>query len=95
MRQRRRVAKAPQAVDFWPFGGMILMAAAFFLYAVSGIVAPWWAVVLLVLVWLAAFAQACAWWSPHPRRITVLALGLVVLWFAVLVGGGVWLDWSA
>ena len=49
---RRRVAKAPQAVDFWPFGGMILMAAAFFLYAVSGIVAPWWAAVLLLLVWV-------------------------------------------
>lgn len=89
------MAKAPDAVDFWPFGGMILMAATFFLYAVSGIVAPWWAVVLLLLVWLAAFARACTWWSTHPRRITVLALGLTALWFAVLVSGGVWLGWSA
>lgn len=92
---RRRVAKPPRAVDFWPFGGMIAMAATFFLYAVSGIVAPWWAVVALLLVWVAAFAQACAWWTPHPRRISALALGLVVLWFAVLVGGAAALDWTA
>jgi hypothetical protein len=74
---------------------MILMAATFFLYAVSGIVAPWWAVVLLLVVWVVAFVRACTWWSTHPRRITVLALALTALWFAVLTGGGVWLDWSA
>ncbi|MCW2816797.1 MAG: hypothetical protein JWN84_4252 [Nocardioides sp.] len=71
------------------------MAATFFLYAVSGIVAPWWAVVLLLVVWVVAFVRACTWWSTHPRRITVLALALTALWFAVLTGGGVWLDWSA
>ncbi len=83
------------AVDFWPFGGMILMAATFFLYAVSGIVAPGWAVALLLVVWFVAFARACTWWSTHPRLISLLAVGLVALWFAVLVAGGVWLDWSA
>jgi hypothetical protein len=72
---------------------MCLMAATFFLYAVSGIVAPWWATVLLLLVWVAAFARACAWFSTRPRSITVLALGLTALWFVVLVAGGVWLDW--
>ena len=92
---RRRTAKPPRATDFWPFGGMILMAAAFFLYAVSGIVAPWWAVVVLLLVWVASFAVACSWWTTHPRRISVLAAGLVVLWFATLVGGGAWLGWTA
>ena len=95
MRERRRVARPPQAVDFWPFGGMIAMAATFFLYAVSGIVAPWWATALLLLVWAGVFARACTWWSSHPRRISAAALGLVVLWFAVLVGGAVALDWSA
>ena len=71
------------------------MAAAFFLYAVSGTIAPWWAVLALLVVWVVAFVRACTWWSSHPRRITVLALALVALWFAVLVSGAVWLDWSA
>ena len=43
------------------------MACAFFLYAASGLVAPWWGVVLLLLVWLVLFVVACAWWTPHPR----------------------------
>lgn len=93
--QRRRVARPPQETSFWPFGGMCLMAATFFLYAVSGIVAPWWVVVVLLGVWVGAFVQACAWWTPAPKRITVLAVGLTVLWFAVLVGGAAAFDWSA
>jgi hypothetical protein len=92
---RRRVARAPRATDFWPFGGMCLMAAVFFLYAVAGTVAPRWVAALMMLVWLGGFVQACAWWTPHPRRITVLAVALTVLWFAVLVGGGLLFDWDA
>lgn len=92
---RRRVAKPPRATDFWPFGGMCLMAAAFFLYAVAGTVAPWWVAVLLMLLWVVLFALACSWWTTHPRRITVVALGAVALWFAVIVSGGVWLGWDA
>jgi hypothetical protein len=75
---------------------MIAMAAVFFLYAVvSATIAPWWAVVLLVLAWVALFALCCSWWSTHPRRISVVAVAAVVLWFAVLAGGAAWLDWSA
>ena len=47
----------------WPFVGMAGMACAFFLYAASGLVAPWWGVVLLLLVWLVLFVIACAWWT--------------------------------
>ncbi len=71
------------------------MAAAFFLYAASGLVAPWWVVALLVLVWLGVFAVSCTWWTTHPRRITVAALALMALWFAVLTLGAALLDWTA
>ncbi|QCW51146.1 hypothetical protein FE634_13365 [Nocardioides dongxiaopingii] len=93
--RRRRVAAPPRATDFWPFGGMILMAATLFLYGASGLVAPWWAVVVLLVLWLALFVLACSWWSSHPRRITVLALGALALWFASLVAGASLLGWSA
>lgn len=71
------------------------MACTFFLYAVSGLVAPWWAVVVLLLVWVLLFVVACAWWTPHPGRLPWLALGTAVLWFASILGGAFLLGWNA
>ena len=71
------------------------MAAAFFLYAASGLVAPWWAVVLLILLWLVLFVVACRWWTPHPKRLPFLAVAAVILWFAVVTAGAAWLGWTA
>ena len=83
------------AASPWPFVGMVLMACAFFLYAASGLVAPVWGVVVLMLVWLALFVVCCAWWTPHPRRLPFVAVGAIVLWFAVVTAGGAWLGWTA
>ena len=58
------------------------MAAAFFLYAASGLVAPVWALTVLMFVWLVLFVTACRWWTPHPRRLPLLAVAAVVFWFA-------------
>ena len=43
----------------WPFVAMMGMAGTFFLYAVSGLLAPWYGVVLLLLVWVVLFVVAC------------------------------------
>jgi hypothetical protein len=79
----------------WPFVGMAGMACAFFLYAASGLLAPWWGVVLLLAVWVLLLVVACAWWTPHPRRLPWVAVFAVVLWFAVVSAGGVWWGWTA
>ncbi|MGA8846248.1 MAG: hypothetical protein WB471_06505 [Nocardioides sp.] len=71
------------------------MAAAFFLYGASALVAPWWAVALLMLIWLLMFVKACSWWTPHPRRIVVLGAVAIVLWFVTLLAGAAFLGWSA
>ncbi len=78
-----------------PFVGMAGMACAFFLYAASGLVAPWWAVVGLLVVWVLLFVVAAAWWSLHPRWVPGLAVAAVLLWFAVVTAGGAFLGWSA
>jgi hypothetical protein len=82
-------------VSPWPFVGMAGMACAFFLYAASGLVAPAWAVVLLLLVWAVLLVVAGAWWTPHPGRLPFVAAFAVVLWFAAVTAGGAWLDWTA
>ena len=58
----------------------------------------WWSagfVVLLMVVWLVLFVVACAWWTPHPRRLPGVAVFTVALWFALVSAGGAWLGWTA
>lgn len=83
------------ATSPWPFVGIAGMAAAFFLYAASGLIAPWWAVVLLLVVWLFLFIVACGQWTRRPRVVPVVALVTLLLWFAVIIAGGAWLGWTA
>ena len=79
----------------WPFVAMMGMAGTFFLYAASGLLAPWYGVVLLLLVWVVLFVVACRWWTPHPQLMLVLPGIAVVIWFAVLVLGEALFDWTA
>ncbi len=97
MARRRTVGRPPRPVDApspWAFGGMAGMACALFLYGSSVLVAPWWAVVLLLLVWVAAFRTCLRWWHPYPRRLAGIAAGTVLVWFVTLVAGGAFLGWS-
>jgi prepilin signal peptidase PulO-like enzyme (type II secretory pathway) len=83
------------ATSPWPFVGMAGMACAFFLYAASGLVAPWWGVTLLLLLWLVMFVIGCTWWTPHPKRLLVLPVVAVALWFGLITLGAVLFDWTA
>ncbi|WP_156388691.1 hypothetical protein [Nocardioides sp. Root151] len=78
----------------WPFVGMGGLACALFLYGASGLVAPWWAVVVLLLVWVGFLVTACVWWTPHPKRLPVLAVVAIAFWFVALLGGSILFDWS-
>jgi hypothetical protein len=71
------------------------MACVFFLYAASGLLAPWWAVVLLLVVWAFLLFVATAWWSLHPTWVPWIPVFAAVLWFVVLNAGGAWLGWTA
>ncbi len=70
----------------WPFAGMIGLACTAFLIGASLLLAPWWLVVLLAVVWLAALVLAVRWWTPHPRRLPALAAGVAVVWLVAVVG---------
>lgn len=89
-RPRQRNATSP-----WPFVGMAGMACAFFLYAASGLLAPWWAVAVLLVVWAVLLFIGTAWWSLRPTWVPWLAVFAIVLWFLVMMAGGAWLGWTA
>ena len=91
----RRRHPGPNATSPWPFVGMAGLACAFFLYAASGLLAPWWAVVGLLVLWVLMLLLAIVWWSLHPRWLVGLAAFALVFWFVTMVAGGILLDWSA
>jgi hypothetical protein len=79
----------------WPFLAMIGLAGCLFLYAVSGLLAPWYGVALLLAIWVVLFVVATRWWTPHPRRTLLLPLVGIVVWFAVLTLGEALFGWTA
>jgi peptidoglycan/LPS O-acetylase OafA/YrhL len=96
--RRRRIRPAPpvpeRAVSPVPWIGMALIVSSFFLYAASGLVAPWWGVAVMVAVWLVLFGLCCAWWTPYPRRLLAIGALSFPLWFVLLVGGSVAFGWE-
>ena len=79
----------------WPFVAMVGMAGCLFLYAASGLLAPWYGVLVLLVIWLGLFVVVTRWWTPHPRRTLLLPVAALALWFVVLTLGEVLLDWTA
>lgn len=94
-RNRRIVRRNRNATSPWPFVALAGMATAFFPYAASGLVAPAYGVVLLLLVWLVLFVLCCLWFTRHPKLTLVLPVVAFVILFAVVYAGGRWLGWTA
>lgn len=78
-----------------PFIGLGLIVCSFFLYAASGLLAPPWAVVVLLATWLVMLMLCFRWWTVHPKRLVVLGVVSFVWWFVAVTAGGILLDWTA
>ena len=78
-----------------PWVGAAGMLVALWFYLFVGLVAPWWAVPLMLLLWLGLALVA---WNSQPDRpwvalaMPVLAMGL---WFGIVLAGGAWFGWTA
>ena len=70
------------------------MLVAFPFYAASGLMAPLWAIVVLLLVWLGLFVLAIYWFRAHPMRVLALPVVAVVIWFATMYAGEQYLGWT-
>lgn len=78
-----------------PFVGLVLVVASFFLYAASGLLAPAWAVAVLLATWLVLLVLCFVWWGSRPRWVVALGVLAWVWWFVAVTAGGVLLDWTA
>ncbi|HWG98365.1 MAG TPA: hypothetical protein VNV66_03355 [Pilimelia sp.] len=75
--------------------GLVLHGLMFFWYAGSGLLAPYWAVAVLLLIWVALLAAG--WWllRRHPVAVLLVPLTALALWVLVVSAGDAWLGWAA
>ena len=74
---------------------MAAMAVIGVFYLSSGLMAPLWAVVGLILIWIALVVIGIRWFRRHPLRVLALPVIAVLIWFAVLTLGERLLGWTA
>ncbi|MEV6492384.1 hypothetical protein AB0M20_27745 [Actinoplanes sp. NPDC051633] len=81
----------------WVLGwvGFVALLATAIFYAASGLLAPGWAVALLLIIWLALLVVAI--WllrTQRPLYVMVLPLVAALTWFGVLTAGENLLGWT-
>lgn len=89
------MAIADRRLPPWGFVGLVGMVAMFFPYAASGLVAPYWAVGVLLVVWLVLMVMTCRWFLARPKRALVMPVIALIVWFGAISAGGFFLDWTA
>lgn len=75
--------------------GVALMVVVGWMYLVSGLVAPMWAVIALLVVWGVIFGFAIKVWARHPWWVLAAPLVALAVWFVTLWVGGEFLGWTA
>ncbi len=80
----------------WPFAGLVGLACVAFLIGATpvAVAAPWWAVTLLVVLWLAALLLAIGWFSSRPRSVALIPAVLALVWLGTVLGGARFLGWT-
>jgi len=74
---------------------MAALAVIGLFYVSAGLVAPLWAVIGLVIVWLSLVVLGVVWFRRHPLRVLVLPVVAVAVWFGVITLGERLLGWTA
>ena len=46
------------------------------------------------MAWLAALVLSIAWFTRRPRTVALIPVALALVWFATVVAGARYLEWS-
>ena len=78
-------------------GGLAMAALLVigYYYLASGLVAPLWAVVGLMIIWVALVVLGIRWFRSHPWRLVALPVIAVLVWLGALTLGERLLGWTA
>ena len=72
----------------------VLLAGSVFFFAV-GLLAPLWAVIVFVVIWVTLFVLGVLWIRRHPLRVIALPVIAAAVWFGGLTAGERLLGWTA
>jgi hypothetical protein len=75
--------------------GIVGHVVVLFLYVISGLAVPVWAVGVLLVIWVGLLAVAIALLRTRPPWTLVVPVGAVAIWLAVVSAGDAWLGWTA
>ena len=81
----------------WLLGwlGFAAMLATLVFYAASGLLAPGWAVALLLIIWLALLIVAIRLLRRRrPLLVLLTPVAAYLIWLAALTAGEKWLGWT-
>jgi hypothetical protein len=78
-----------------PWIGMAGLVSTLWLYGASALLAPVWAVAVLVGLWLVQFLLACRWFYRRPYAVLAMPLVSLAVWLAAIAAGDVLLGWTA
>ena len=78
-----------------PWVGAAGMLVALWFYGFVGLVAPWWVVPLMLLLWVTLSVVAWRNAADRPWVTLLMPVLAIALWFAVVAAGGAWFGWSA
>jgi hypothetical protein len=75
--------------------GLVAHLAMFVWYAASGLVAPGWAVAVLLVVWALLLAFGVWLWLRRPAFVPLVPVVAAAIWLAAVSAGGAFLGWTA
>jgi len=78
-----------------PWIGVAGLVVVLWFYLASGLVAPWWAVGVLLAAWVVMLGLSIAWARRRPFVVLVMPLIALALWVGVLSAGAALLGWTA
>lgn len=78
-----------------PWIGMAGLVSMLWLYGASALVAPLWAVAVLIALWLVQFVLACRWFSRRPYAVLAMPVVALGVWLAVIFAGEALFGWTA
>lgn len=78
-----------------PWVGLAAMVAVLPFYLASGLVAPLWAIIGLLLCWAGFFYLGLRWRKTRPYWVLALPVVAFAWWWIALTVGDAWLGWTA
>jgi len=75
--------------------GLLLFLVAGWLYSLSGLLAPLWAVAVLWVVWVILLIALIRVWRSRPWMVLAAPVAAYLIWAGAMFAGDFFLGWTA